>query len=137
MRRRVAARGDDAGAAVVDFAMVAVLLVLLLMAVLQVAVYFYARTVVASATADAARYAAARGVSADAGAVRAQRLVSDGLDANDAGAIRCRGAVGTDGGSGLPVTRVRCSGEIRLLFLPLGVPLRVDTTSTVLKETGP
>ena len=38
----------DAGAAVVEFVLLAILLVMLLLAVLQVAVYFYARNVVAA-----------------------------------------------------------------------------------------
>jgi hypothetical protein len=53
---------DERGAAVVDFVLMSVLLVMLLFAVLQVAVYFYARNVVAASAADAARYAAAEGV---------------------------------------------------------------------------
>jgi Flp pilus assembly protein TadG len=134
VRRRIGARGDDAGAAVVDFAMISVLLVMLLMAVLQVAVYFYARTVVASAAADAARYAAAQGAVPSDGAARADRLVSDGLDDRDAAAIHCTGSAGADGPSGLPVTTVRCRGDIRLLFLPLGLPLHLDAASTVLTE---
>ncbi len=133
MRRR----GSDAGAAAVDFALISVLLVTLLMAVLQVAVYFYARTVVASATADAARYAAASGMPARAGAARASQLVGQGLDDNDAAGIACSGSHGRDPGSGLPVTRVHCSGRIRLLFLPLGLPLRIDTTSSALTEDPP
>ena len=46
---------DDRGSGVVEFVLVVVLLVLLLFAVLQIAVWFYARSIVASATADAAR----------------------------------------------------------------------------------
>ena len=44
-------RADD-GAAVVDFVLISTLLVFLLFAVLQVAVYFYARNVVAASAAD-------------------------------------------------------------------------------------
>lgn len=117
--------------------MVSVLLVMLLMAVLQVAVYFYARTVVASAAADAARFAAARGVPAEAGAARARHLVGQGLDDNNARAMHCTSRTGSDGASGLPVSTVRCSGEIRLLFLPLGLPLTIDVSSSVLKEGTP
>jgi hypothetical protein len=124
----------DAGAAIVDFAMVSVLLVFLLIAVLQVAVYFYAKTVVASAAAEAARYAAAQGVTPAAGAARAQELVVRGLDGTDARAIRCAGRAGRDPASGLPITTMRCRGRIRLLFLPLGLPLTVDESSSVLEE---
>jgi Flp pilus assembly protein TadG len=126
-------RGDD-GAAVVDFAMISVLLVFLLMAVLQVAVYFYARTVVAASAAEAARYAAAKGIDPTAGGARAHRLLSKGLDGNDAAAIRCTSRAASDAASGLPTATVRCRGRIRLLFLPVGVPLTIDVSSTVLKE---
>ena len=128
---------DDAGAAVVEFAMISVLLVFLLMAVLQVAVYFYARTIVASSTAEAARYAAAKDIDATEGATRARELISRGLDSADARAIHCTSALGRDAASGLPVTTVRCRGHVRLLFLPVGVPLTIDESSTVLKEATP
>jgi hypothetical protein len=128
---------SDAGAAVVDFVLIAVLLVLLLLAVLQVAVYFYARNVVAASAADGARYAAVEGVAARAGGMRAARLVAVGLDDADASAIRCVGLPGRDPASGLDVVTVRCRGRIRLLFSPLHLPLTIDVTSSVLKEHVP
>jgi Flp pilus assembly protein TadG len=126
-------RADD-GAAVVDFVLLAVLLVFLLLAVLQVAVYFYARNVVAASAADAARYAAAEGVDSGAGGPRAEALLRAGLDDRDAAAIRCTSAPARDAASGLAVTKVHCRGRIRLLFSPLAVPLTIDTTSSVLRE---
>lgn len=127
----------DGGAAVVDFVLLAVLLLLLLFAVLQAAVYFYARTVVAAAAADAARYAAAYGVDPQAGADRARRLIGQGLDDHDAAAMSCTSRLGRDAASGLPVAVVHCVGRVRLLFSPLGLPLRVDVTSSVLREGRP
>jgi Flp pilus assembly protein TadG len=127
----------DAGAAVVDFVMISVLLVMLLLGVLQVAVYFYARNVTAAAAADAARYAAAQGIDPSAGGSRASRLIHDGLDEADASAITCASAVGRDRRSGMAVTTVRCTGRIRLLFLPLHLPLTIDVTSSVLRERSP
>src|SRR5579875_750862 len=117
--------------------MMSVLLVFLLFAVLQVAVYFYARNVAAASAADAARYAAAEGVDPSGGAARAAALLHDGLDPADADAIHCTSRPGTDAGSGLPVTTVRCSGRVRLLFTPLGLPLTIDVTSSVLRERAP
>lgn len=130
-------RDRDSGAAVVDFVMMSVLLLFLLFAVLQVAVYFYARNIAAASTADAARYAAAEGVDPRAGGPRAQALIEHGLDSRDARALRCAGAAGRDAPSGLPVTTVRCQGRVRLLFLPLAVPLTIDVTSSVLREGAP
>jgi hypothetical protein len=115
--------------------MISTLLVLLLMVVLQVAVYFYVRTVVASSVAEAARYGATQ--TAVAGAARARDLIARGLDGNDAQAIACTSAAARDASSGLPITTVRCRGRLRLLFLPIGVPLTVDASSSVLTEVTP
>jgi Flp pilus assembly protein TadG len=133
--RRV--RRDDAGAAVVDFVMMSILLIMLLFGVLQVAVYFYARNVVAASAADAARYAAAESVDVAAGAQRADQLVHQGLDERDASSIRCSGRLDRDAATGLPVTTVRCTGRVRLLFSPLAMPLTIDVRSSVLKEGQP
>lgn len=128
---------DESGAAVVDFVMMSVLLILLLFAVLQAAVYFYARNVAAASVADAARYSAAEGVDVHEGALRAQQLIRQGLDDADARAIHCTSRPGRDARSGLAVTTVHCRGRIRLLFSPLKAPLVVDVTSSVLRESEP
>lgn len=135
--KRARAAGDDAGAAVVDFVMMSVLLLMLLFAVLQVAVYFYARNVAAASVADAARYAASEGVDPAAGGARAHALIERGLDSRDASGLRCTGTPGRDAASGLAVTIVQCHGRIRLLFSPLGLPLAIDVTSSVLREGQP
>jgi Flp pilus assembly protein TadG len=122
---------------VVDFVLLAILLVMLLFAVLQVAVYFYARNVVAASAADGARYAASAGVDPSAGGVRAAQLVGAGLDRGDAASISCVGKPGRDAASGLDVERVRCTGQVRVLFSPLPFPLRIDVSSSVLKEQLP
>ena len=56
-----------------------VLLVFRLFAVLQVAVFFYVRNVVAASAADGARFAAAAGVDYARGGFRASDLVGKGL----------------------------------------------------------
>jgi Flp pilus assembly protein TadG len=128
---------DDHGAAVVDFAMMSVLLVFLLFAVLQVAVYFYARNIVAASAADAARYAANAGIDATAAGPRARDLIRNGLGSGDAARIPCRGRVTTDPASGLAVASVHCRGRLKLTFLPLDLPLWIDVTSSSLKEGAP
>jgi Flp pilus assembly protein TadG len=127
----------DAGAAVVDFVLMSLLLVLLLLGVLQTAVYFYARNVLAASAADAARYAAAAGVDPAAGRERAQDLIRAGLADGDAAAIHCTSTAGIDPASGLATTTVHCAGRLRLLFLPLHLPLTIDVTSSALKERQP
>jgi Flp pilus assembly protein TadG len=128
---------DDAGAAVVDFVFMSVLLVLLLLGVLQTAVYFYARNVVAASAADAARYAAAAGVDPAAGGRRAEDLIRSSLGGDRAASIQCTGAASVDRTSGLPTTTVRCAGRLRLFFLPLHLPLTIDVASSALKEQQP
>jgi Flp pilus assembly protein TadG len=132
--RRRGDAGADTGAAAVDFVLLSVLLVMLLLGVLQVAVYFYARNVVAASAADAARYAAAEGIDARDGGARAERLVLAGLDKADAQSVHCTGASGRDPVTGLATATVRCTGHLRLLFLPLELPLTVDVRSSALKE---
>jgi Flp pilus assembly protein TadG len=128
-------RGRDDGAAVVEFVMISVLLVLLLFGVLQVGVYFYARNIVAASAADAARYAAAAGVAPGAGAQRAERLIAAGL--GSIVGFRCTSRPGVDPSSRLPVTTVHCTGRIRALLAPIELPLRIDSTSSALREGTP
>jgi Flp pilus assembly protein TadG len=135
MRARV--RRADAGAAVVDFVMMSTLLIMLLFAVLQVAIYFYARNVAAASAADAARYTAVEGIDPGEGGARAEALIRQGLDDADASSIHCTGALGRDAASGLATTTVHCTGHLRLLFLPLHLPLTIDVTSSALKEHHP
>jgi Flp pilus assembly protein TadG len=127
-------RRGDRGAAVVDFVLVSVLLVMVLFGVLQVAVYFYARNIVAASTADAARFAATAGTPASAGVARARSLMSAGLSGSVTRAVRCTAHGGVDPGSGLSVTTVRCTGRMRAFLLPLALPLELDATSSALTE---
>jgi Flp pilus assembly protein TadG len=128
---------DDAGAAVVEFALMSLLLILLLLGVLQTAIYFYARNVVAASAADAARYAASLGVDSAAGGPRAEQLIRAGLPDADAAGIDCTGSAGYDAESGLATTSVRCTGQLRLVFLPLHLPLTIDITSAAVRERQP
>jgi Flp pilus assembly protein TadG len=116
---------------------VSVLLVLLLFAVLQVGVYFYARNIVAASAADAARYAATVGAETSDGSARAQELIAGGLGTAQAHAITCTATDATDAASGLPVTTVRCVGHVRALLVSVELPLHVDIASSALKEHAP
>jgi Flp pilus assembly protein TadG len=117
--------------------MIALLLVFLLFAVLQVAMYFYVRNIVAASASDGARYAASEGIAYSAGAARASSLVRQGLTAGIARDVSCAGSGGLAGASALPVAMVRCSGRIRSVFLPLGAFLSINVTSRALKEGAP
>jgi Flp pilus assembly protein TadG len=130
-------RQTDRGAAVIEFVMMSVLLVFLLFAVLQVAVYFYARNIVAASAADAARYAANAGVDPASGGPRADELIRTGIGAAEGSRIPCQGRTTTDAASGLTVATVHCRGRLKLTFLPLELPLWIDVTTSALKEGTP
>lgn len=117
--------------------MISVLLVFLLFAVLQVAVVFYLRNVVAASASDGARYAASSGVDYGSGGERATELVRQALTDRVARDIPCRGSAGRDDASGLPLAVVHCQGRVRSIFLPLAGLLRIDVTSGALKEGTP
>ncbi len=127
-------RGRDEGAAVAEFVLISVLLVFLLFAVLQVAVFFYARNIVAASAADAARFAAAADVAPGAGKQRAEQLIADGLGGR--AAIICSSRQGVDADSALAVVTVHCTGHAPALFAPIEIPLTVDVTTSALKETS-
>jgi Flp pilus assembly protein TadG len=127
----------DRGAAVVEFVMIAALLMFLLFAVMQVAVYFYVRNIVAAAAADGSRHAASSGVAVDAGGAYADAAVERRLSPTIGHAIPCSGAAERDSASGLPLAVVRCSGHVRSIFFPLGAMLSIDVTSGSLKEGVP
>ena len=116
--------------------MIAVLLMFLLFAVLQVAIYFYVRNIVQSSAAAGARYAANKGVDPRGGGDHATALVRQGSNSTIAGNVPCRGTAGTDV-TGLPLAVVRCSGHIKSIYLPLGRVLNIDVTARVLKEGEP
>ena len=137
VRMLAAGNGRERGAAVAEFAMITVLLVFLLFSVLQVAVFFYVRNIVAASAADGARFAAAAGVDYARGGFRASDLVGRGLTPGVARDVPCAGRPEADGASGLPLVVVQCAGHIRSVFLPIGSLLRIDVTSSVLKEGQP
>ena len=133
--RRLAAAGHrDRGAAVAEFAMISVLLLMLLFGVLQVAVYFYVRNIVAASAADGARYAANDAIPSADGARQASLLIRQAAAAGVARQISCRASEGRDPATGLVEAVVRCRGALTLTFLPLTSPLTLDLSARSLKE---
>jgi Flp pilus assembly protein TadG len=133
-RRLVSNLADERGSSVVEFSMMSVLLVLLLFAVLQVAALFYIRSVASSAASDGARYAANAGVSPEAGGDRASTLLARALSPAMARRLPCAGELVTDPGSGLVTAQVRCQGNVRSLFLPIGTLVTVKARGQSLKD---
>jgi hypothetical protein len=114
--------------------MISVLLVFLLFAILQVAVLFYVRNIVSASAADGARYAASSNVAAGAGGPRATAEIARGLTGGVAADLPCTGSLGVDPQTGLRTTVVRCTGNIKSIFVPLGVFVHIDITARALTE---
>ena len=127
----------ERGSAVVEFVMIAVLLMFLLFAVLQVAVYFYVRNIVQASAARGARYAANSGIAYSEGGTHATKLINAGLSGRVAKDIPCTGSASRDAATELELTVVRCTGHLKSIFLPIGSIVSITVTSRVLKEGPP
>ncbi|MGY5885098.1 TadE/TadG family type IV pilus assembly protein [Modestobacter lacusdianchii] len=123
----------ERGSAVVDFVLVGVLVVGLLLAVLQVAVYVHVRNVVVASAQQGARYAANAGVPAEAGAPRTLEIVGRATSAGTAAGLACESGQEVDE-SGLTLVVVRCAGSVPSLFAPLGDLLPLSATGRSVEE---
>jgi Flp pilus assembly protein TadG len=133
---RLTSAGDrEEGSAVVDFVLVGVLVVALLLAVLQVAVYVHVRNVVVASAQEGARYAANADVPAEAGADRTLEVVGQATSAQTAAGLTCTSQQEVDD-SGLALVVVRCTGAVPSLFAALGDLLPLRATGRAVEE-GP
>jgi Flp pilus assembly protein TadG len=130
-------RTDDGerGSAVVDFVMVSLLIVALLLAVLQVAVYVHVRNVVTASAQEGARFAANADVDSGSGAARTVEVVARATSTQTAGGLSCTSAEEVDG-SGLTLVVVRCSGSVPSLLAALGNLLPLEVTGRAVKEAA-
>jgi Flp pilus assembly protein TadG len=115
--------------------MVSLLIVALLLAVLQVAVYVHVRNVVTASAQDGARYAANADVSSAAGAGRTLEVVARATSAQTARGLTCTSAEEADG-SGLTLVVVRCTGAVPSLLAVLGDLLPLEVTGRAVKEAA-
>ena len=129
-------RDDDGerGSAVVDFVLVGVLVVALLLAVLQVAVYVHLRNVIVASAQQGARYAANVDVPVEAGAARTLEIVGQATSAGTAAGLACESVQEVDD-SGLTLVVVRCVGAVPSLFAPLGDLLPLSAAGRSVAET--
>jgi Flp pilus assembly protein TadG len=125
----------ERGSAVVDFVMVSLLIVALLLAVLQVAVYVHVRNVVTASAQEGARFAANADVDSGSGAARTVEVVARATSTQTAGGLSCTSAEEVDG-SGLTLVVVRCSGSVPSLLAALGNLLPLDVTGRAVKEAA-
>lgn len=126
--------GGDRGSAVTEFVLIAVLLMGLLLAVLQVGVYVHARNVVSASAQEGARYAANADVDSSAGAGRTMDIVRQALGNGSADSLRCTSQEQVDQDTGLVLVVVACQGALPALFGALGDLLPVEATGRAIKE---
>ena len=113
--------------------LVAVLVVALLLAVLQVAVYVHLRNVVVASAQEGARYAANADVPAEVGAGRTLEVVGQATSVATAQGLSCTSVQEVDG-SGLTLVVVRCTGAVPSLFTALGSLLPLTATGRAVEE---
>ena len=124
---------DDDGAAVVDFVLVSVLVVVLFLIVFQVGVVLHVRNVLIASAAEGARYGAAADRTPEEGAARAKQAIAQALGDRVANGMDCRPVAGADLG-GAPVIDIRCTGPLPVVFLPAG-PLSITVHGHALEES--
>ncbi|MGY1620548.1 TadE/TadG family type IV pilus assembly protein [Geodermatophilus sp. SYSU D00691] len=132
-RRHDRPGGGERGSAVVDFVLVSLLVLALLLAVLQVAVYVHVRNVVTASAQEGARYAANADVDSAFGAARTVEVVARATSVQTAEGLRCTSGEEVDA-TGLTLVVVRCSGSVPTLFAALGNVLPLEVTGRAVKE---
>ena len=128
--------GGERGNAVVDFVLISLLIVTLLLAVLQVAVYVHVRNVVTASAQEGARYAANADVDSSYGAARTVEIVGRATSERTASGLACTSAEELDA-TGLTLVVVHCSGSVPTVFAALGNVLPLDVTGRAVKENVP
>ena len=115
--------------------MVSILIVTLLLAVLQVAVYVHVRNVVVASAQDGARYAANADVDSAAGAPRTVEVVARATSVQTAQGLACTSDEEVES-SGLTLVVVRCAGSVPSLLAVLGNLLPLEVTGRAVKEAA-
>jgi Flp pilus assembly protein TadG len=123
----------ERGSAVVDFVMVSLLIVALLLAVLQVAVYVHVRNVVTASAQLGARFAANADVDSSSGAARTVEVVGQATTEQTAEGLACTSGEQVDS-TGLTLVVVECTGSVPSLLAALGNLLPLDVTGRAVKE---
>jgi Flp pilus assembly protein TadG len=128
----VSHRAGDSGSAAVDFVLVGTLVTLLFLGVLQVAIDYHVRNVLAACVAEGARYGANADVADPAaGAAKANALIREALGPAYAHAVAAPEQAVV---AGAPVVTVTVRARLPLLawFLPAGPT--VEATGHALLE---
>lgn len=127
--RRRRARGDERGAAVVDFVLALVVLVPLFLGIMQVALVLHVRNTLASAASEGARYAATADRPLEAGAARTRQQISGALAGRFARQVSARPATVR----GAPGVEVTVLADVPPLGL-WGPAVRLEVTGHAVEE---
>ncbi len=103
--------GDDEGSAVVEFVLVSILVVVLILALVQLAVALHVRNTLVAAAAEGARYAAAADRSPAEGAEYTARLIEKTLPSTFAGDV----TAGYEDVAGVPTVVVEVKAQLPVL----------------------
>ena len=125
----------ERGSAVVEFVFVSLLIVVLLLAVLQVAVYVHLRNVVTASAQEGARYAANADVPVADGGGRTAEIVGAATSERTASGLTCTSTEDVDD-TGLTLVVVRCTGAVPSLLAALGNLLPLEVTGRAVKEAA-
>ncbi len=124
-------RTGAAGAAVVDFVLVTVLVVALFLLVLQVGLVLHVRNVLVSSAAEGARYAANADRTPGDGVARAKQAVAQALSPSLADRMTYTPSETTL--KGAQVVEITVTGPLPVVFLPAG-PLHLTVHGHALEE---
>lgn len=113
--------------------LVSLLVVGLLLAILQVAVYAHVRNVVTASAQEGARFAANADVDSAVGAARTLEVVGRATTDRTAAGLVCTSEEEADP-SGMTLVVVRCSGAVPSLLSALGDLLPLEVTGRAVKE---
>jgi len=128
--RRRSALAADRGSAVAEFAMVAMLLTVLALAIIQLALALHVRNTVLDAASEGARFAALAGAAPHAGAIRARELITTAVGASYATEIE-QEPIERDG---VELVRVTVRAALPVLGL-LGPPSSLEVSGHAPVET--
>jgi Flp pilus assembly protein TadG len=128
-------RRDDSGAAVVEFVLVGIMVIMLFMSIMQVGLYLHMRNVVVASLAEGAREAANADRSCDDGVARAHDLVRDAIGPTVADGLTFDVPAGgcEVTANGVVLVQVRAHGPLPLLFPPVG-SVSMNATAHAIKE---
>jgi len=124
----VAADDRERGAAVVEYVLVSVLLIVVFLAVAQIALLIHTRNVLVADAAEGARAAALR----DGGLSAGERACTD-LVRHAVGGLAPAPCSGSYEGLALPLVRMRVSATVPLTFVPFG-HVHLDVSARALRE---